>query len=72
MPLLMPNPIPKLNIEMTDEAELEINHKTASELEAESHDLDAKLARILSKRIVQFSIRSITEKTQIDNQSIAT
>ena len=63
--------VPKLNIEIIDEAELETNHKTTSELEAESRDLDAKLARIMAKRIVQYSIRSITE-TQIGNQSTAT
>lgn len=64
--------VPKLNLGMTDEAELETDHNTAKELEARKDDLDAKLARIMAKRIVQFSIRSITETTQTGNQSIAT
>lgn len=63
--------VPKLNIEMTDEVEQETNQNTTEELKARKDDLDAKLARIMAKRIVQYSIRSITE-TNIGNQSIAT
>lgn len=64
--------VPKLNLEMTDEVEQETDQNTAKELEARKEDLDAKLARIMAKRIVQFSIRSITETTQTGNQPIAT
>ena len=61
--------VPKLNIELVDEVELEPNNIKGNDSEVSNEELDAKLARIFSKRIVQFSI---SNTSKLDNKLVAT